>query len=118
MIFFVLNHFNFLELVEEVVSIYGENFDTPESREPYFVKVHRCIIDGVVTSKNCWPAAATQKEIEVVVPDINNKRKFYKYIVYNHTSCECRGGESPKLHKNLSAHEASSKCSQLLANNL
>ena len=36
------------------------------------------------------------EEIEIVVPDLTNKHrdpnngnKFYKYVVYNHTSCQC-----------------------------
>ena len=37
------------------------------------------------------------EKIEIVVPDIANgkdrdssdKKKFYKYVVYNHTSCTC-----------------------------
>ncbi|CAB3988101.1 Hypothetical predicted protein [Paramuricea clavata] len=89
-------------LYEEVVSIYNEDFTTPESREPYFIKVHRCIIP-------CWhssiemPVALTQKEIEIVAADINNQTKFYKYVVYDHISCKChdvtQNIEINKLHK-------------------
>ena len=82
------------------MSIYNENFTTPESREPYFIKVHRCI-------KACWtgrsidmPIALTQTEIEIVVADINNQTKFYKYVVYNHTRCGCHNvTQINKLHK-------------------
>ncbi|CAB3988097.1 Hypothetical predicted protein [Paramuricea clavata] len=87
---------------EEVVSIYNGDFTTPESREPYFIKVHRCI-------KACWhssiemPIALTQKEIEIVAADINNQTKFYKYVVYDHISCKCHNVtqiiEINKLHK-------------------
>ena len=86
-------------MYEEVVSIYNEDFTTPESREPYFIKVHRCI-------KACWnrsidmPVALTQEEIEIVVADINNQTKFYKYVVYDHISCVCRNStQINKLHK-------------------
>ncbi|CAB4010488.1 Hypothetical predicted protein, partial [Paramuricea clavata] len=41
-----------------------------------------------------YPVPKTTEEIEIVVPDITNKdssskKKFYKYVVYNHTSCTC-----------------------------
>ena len=87
------------------MSIYNDNFTTPESREPYFIKVHRCIIP-------CWynstgmPIALIQKEIEIVVADINNQKKFYKYVVYDHISCVCRNvTQINKLHKNLVSNE-------------
>ena len=88
------------------MSIYNDNFTTPESREPYFIKVHRCIIP-------CWynstgmPIALIQKEIEIVVADINNPTKFYKYVVYNHTKCGCdkHNVRKNELHKNLVSNE-------------
>ncbi|CAB4017946.1 Hypothetical predicted protein [Paramuricea clavata] len=92
------------DLYEEVVSIYNEDFTTPESREPYFIKVHRCIKACRSTSIE-MPIAnlTTQNEIEIVAADINNQTKFYKYVVYDHISCVCRNVTQPieinKLHK-------------------
>ncbi|XP_046841143.1 uncharacterized protein LOC124435247 [Xenia sp. Carnegie-2017] len=79
-----------LVLKEEVVSIYNENFtDIPKDREPYYVKVQRCIIDKdkIPNCVFCWPQPNTTIEVEIVVPDLKNYTKFYKYIVYHHTSC-------------------------------
>ena len=84
-----------------MVSIYGENFETPKSRAPYFIKIHRCV-------KHCdskeLPKATLWKEVEIVVPDINNQTKFYKYVVNNHTACGCHHAEQ-KLHKKLASNE-------------
>ncbi|XP_046841523.1 uncharacterized protein LOC124435564 [Xenia sp. Carnegie-2017] len=98
-------------LEQEVVSIYNENFtDIPKDREPYYVKVQRCIMekDKIPTCPLCWPQPMTLTEVEIVVPDLKNYTKFYKYVVYNHTSCYM----STKLtalnfdqHKNLSSNE-------------
>lgn len=91
----------FLGLTKEVVSIYGENFETPESREPYFITIHRCVKQ---CDKAQLPKATSWKEIEIVVPDINNHTKFYKYVVNNHTTCGC-GDTEQKLHKKLVSNE-------------
>ncbi|XP_046841506.1 uncharacterized protein LOC124435556 [Xenia sp. Carnegie-2017] len=98
-------------LKEEVVSIYNENFtDIPKDREPYYVKVQRCVIDkdNVPTCSLCWPQPMTLTEVEIVVPDLKNYTKFYKYIVYNHTSCyleENLTAVNFNLHKNLPSNE-------------
>jgi hypothetical protein len=87
------------------VSIYHENFTTPESREPYFIKVHRCVIACPHSSIE-MSFALTKKEIEIVVADINNQKIFYKYVVYDHISCVCRNvTQINKLHKNLVSNE-------------
>ena len=94
------------------MSIYGDDYKTPHSREPYFIKVHRCLYAetkyGVFN-----PGFPTSKtEVEIVVPDINNRTKFYKYIVYNHTSCAAddlryfKVRANFKLHKNLTSNES------------
>ena len=53
-------------------------------------------------------------EIGIVIPDITNKdrdpsskKKFYKYVVYNHTSCTCGKLEDrwKKLYKTLTNNE-------------
>ena len=98
-----------LDLTEEVVSIYGENFETPESREPYFITTHRCVKQCI----NGWPNATSWKEIEIVVPDINNQTKFYKYVVNDHTSCAC-GDTEQKLHKKLASNEGKHSNEELL----
>ena len=89
------------------MSIYNEYFTTPESREPYFIKVHRCIIPCWYNSSNYMPIALIQKEIEIVVADINNQKTFYKYVVYNHTECGCDKLNVTKneLHKNPVSNE-------------
>ena len=106
--------------MEEVVSIYDSNFGTPDSRMPYFVKTQRCVavekgkpvdVGGLWVS--CWSVPKEYEEMEIVVPDINDPKKFYKYIVYNHTSCECdttRGsGRNVSLHKTLKPNESKFK---------
>ncbi|XP_046841504.1 uncharacterized protein LOC124435555 isoform X2 [Xenia sp. Carnegie-2017] len=98
-------------LKEEVVSIYNENFtDIPKDREPYYVKVQRCVIDkdNVPTCSLCWSQPMTLTEVEIVVPDLKNYTKFYKYIVYNHTSCYLKEkvpAVNFNLHKNLPSNE-------------
>lgn len=92
------------------MSIYGPNFTTPESRAPYYIKIRRCVIDEYVLTgidTSCWsvPKQNSREEIEIVVPDINNNTKFYKYVVYNDTACECERGDSAlrvSQHENLS----------------
>ena len=91
----------------EVISIYNENFTIPESRVPYFIAVYRC----VEADHNCptnrpnktYPVQSNETEIEIVVPDLTNsyrdplKKEFYKYVVYNHTSCKCGNLKERKL---------------------
>ncbi|XP_028418163.1 uncharacterized protein LOC114543333, partial [Dendronephthya gigantea] len=88
------------ELQKEVVSIYNDEFTTPSSRYPYFIEVYRCVETDSILALNynssCYPVQKTMTEIEIVVPDLTNnkrdssrKRKFYKYMVLNHTSCKC-----------------------------
>jgi hypothetical protein len=82
-----------------VVSIYNDDFTTPLSRPQYFIEVYRCVKIGFgecSSSGQYWyPVPKTTAEIEIVVPDITNKdrdpssKKFYKYVVYSHTSCKC-----------------------------
>ena len=94
-----------------MVSIYSANFsDIPPHRDPYYIKVYRCVIDS--HSWQCGegsPKPKFQREIKIVVPDLQNQTKFYKYIVYNHTSCKCQT-QNPTfdfdLHKNMSSHES------------
>ncbi|XP_046841513.1 uncharacterized protein LOC124435558 isoform X2 [Xenia sp. Carnegie-2017] len=98
-------------LKQEVVSIYNENFtDIPKDREPYYVKVQRCIIkkEKNPTCSLCWPQPMTWTEVEIVVPDLKNYTKFYKYVVYNHTSCYMSTNSTAlnfDQHKNLSSNE-------------
>ncbi|XP_046841145.1 uncharacterized protein LOC124435250 [Xenia sp. Carnegie-2017] len=98
-------------LKQEVVSIYNENFtDIPKDREPYYVKVQRCVIekDKFPICSLCWPQPMTLTEVEIVVPDLKNDKKFYKYIVYNHTSCYMSTNLTAlnfDQHKNLSSNE-------------
>jgi hypothetical protein len=84
-----------------VVSIYNDSFATPPSRPQYFIEVYRCVkVDfGECPSSgpSGYPVPKKMEKIEIVVPDITNgtvrnftnKMKFYKYVVYNHTSCKC-----------------------------
>ncbi|XP_046841497.1 uncharacterized protein LOC124435552 isoform X1 [Xenia sp. Carnegie-2017] len=98
-------------LKQEVVSIYNENFtDIPKDREPYYVKVQRCVIkkEKIPACSYCWPQPMTLTEVEIVVPDLKYYTKFYKYIVYNHTSCywnDTLTGLNFNLHKTLSSNE-------------
>ena len=98
----------FLAIKEEVVSIYGPNFDTPSNREPYFIKIYRCVTSDC-NADNCWavPKKNARREITIVVPDINNKAKFYKYIVFNHTACEC--SRSNAYYRTKTQHGSESK---------
>ncbi|CAB4035187.1 Hypothetical predicted protein, partial [Paramuricea clavata] len=101
----------------EVVSIYNDDFVTPPSRPQYFIKVYRCVeVDfGECPSSGryVYPVPNNVGKIEIVVPDItnkdsSNKKKFYKYVVYNHTSCECGKVEDSKrkLYKTENVSEA------------
>ena len=60
---------------------------------PYFIKVHRCVdAKGCAIEQNSYPVPVPEKmkEIVIVVPDSDpNKQKWYKYVVYDHTSCRC-----------------------------
>ena len=82
-----------------MVSIYNDNFTTPDSRVPYFIEVYRCV-DAADCSNSSpkpqYPVPLNMTEIEIVVPgltnnyqDLQTKPKFYKYVVYNHTTCKC-----------------------------
>ena len=108
----LLTDTNFLKIVlepeREVISLYNENFTTPKDRDPYFVEVYRCVkVDIYKDHQACggdkYPVPNTWTEMQVVVPDLANKTRFYKYVIYNHTSCKCEF-EDPtdrKLRKNL-----------------
>lgn len=98
-----------------MVSIYNDNFTTPNSRYPYFIEVYRCVkIDNeeiayISCALDVYPVPITMSKIEVVVPDLTNngrdpsyKKKFYKYIVYNHTSCKCGRLHERKLYNTSS----------------
>ena len=68
---------------------------------PYFIEVHRCVLAGrnddcCIACNETYPVPVSKKPIEIVVPDLTNndrnpakKPKFYRYVVYNHTSCKC-----------------------------
>ena len=43
-----------------------------------------------------YPVQDTWKNITIVVPD-RSEKEFYKYVVYNHTSCKCENPKSRKL---------------------
>ena len=89
----------------EVISIYNEEFTTPKDRDPYFIEVYRCVaVDTLNDQKKCgddkYPVPHTWTSITIVVPDLGQTPKFYKYVIYNHTSCKCDGtGEERKLRK-------------------
>ena len=96
----------------EVISIYNDNFTTPESRVPYFIEVYRCVeTDHNCLSMETYPVPSNKTEIEIVVPDLTNsyrdliKKKFYKYVVYNHTSCKCGKLEERKLYEEIKDNE-------------
>ena len=86
-----------LEPQREVISIYNDDFTTPPSRPQYFIEVYRCVkLDFGECGSSAYPVPKTTNEIEIVVPDITNKdrdssykNKFYKYVVHNHTTCQC-----------------------------
>jgi hypothetical protein len=100
-----------------VVSIYNDNFATPSSRPQYFIDVYRCVKVEVAkcsSDSEGYPVPNKSEEIEIVVPDItnkdrdpNNKKKFYKYVVYNHTSCKCGNltYRNKKLYKTITDNE-------------
>ncbi len=96
-----------------MVSIYDDNFTTPESRIPYFIEVYRCVLAG--PNDNCdnesYPVPVTKIPIEIVVPDLSNtyrdgsKPKFYRYVIYTHISCKCGSFAewelNSKMHKKI-----------------
>jgi hypothetical protein len=100
-----------------VVSIYNDNFTTPPSRPQYFIDVYRCVkVDFGECSNNpgSYPVPKQTEEIEIVVPDVTNKdrdpsdkKKFYKYVVYNHTICTCGflTYRNRKLYKTITNNE-------------
>ena len=99
-----------------MVSIYNDSFATPPSRPQYFIEVYRCVkVDfGDCRGQYGYPVPKTTAEIKIVVPDITNKdrdpsskKKFYKYVVYNHTSCKCGKLEDrkKKLYKKITNNE-------------
>ena len=96
-----------------MISIYNDNFTTPESRVPYFIAVYRCVEadHNCPTNNKTYPVQSNKTEIEIVVPDLTNsyrdplKKKFYKYLVYNHISCKCGKLEERKLYKRIQNNE-------------
>ena len=101
-----------------MVSIYNDDFTTPLSRPQYFIEVYRCVevFFGECSSSGRYgyPVPIKTAEIKIVVPDITNndrdpssEKKFYKYVVYNHTSCECGtfNYRESKLYKTLTNNE-------------
>ena len=95
-----------------MISIYNDNFTTPESRVPYCIEVYRCVEADHCRSKE-YPVPSNKTEIEIVVPDLTNsyrdpmKKNFYKYLVYNHTSCKCGELEERKLYKAIHNNKVS-----------
>ncbi|CAB3980131.1 Hypothetical predicted protein [Paramuricea clavata] len=94
----------------EVVSIYKDDFTTPASRPQYFIQVYRCVkvdVSECRSGPSGYPVPKTTAEIEIVVPDITNSKKFYKHVVYNHTSCKCGKLEerTKKLYKTITNNE-------------
>ena len=100
-----------------MVSIYNDDFTTLPSRPQYFIEVYRCVevfYGECDSGQYGYPVPNIMAEIEIVVPDITNKdrdpsskKKFYKYVVYNHTSCKCGKLEDrkKKLYKNITNNE-------------
>ena len=90
-----------LGLAKEVVSVYNENFTTPPGRFEYFIEVQRCVqaykdnLDKV--DPDCLTIPKHFENITIVVPDVTNETIFYKYVVYNHTSCGCGDSDQWKL---------------------
>ena len=69
--------------------------------------MYRCVAlatidDERVCGYDNYPVPHNWTEIEIVVPDENNEViKFYKYIIYNHTSCKCGGTpEAQRIFRN------------------
>ena len=94
----------FLGPQKEVVSIYNNDFTTPESKVPYFIEVYRCVKADYKcpSDRNGYPVPSKKAEIEIVVPDLSKNYRggsvvFYKYVVNNHTSCKCGTLEERKI---------------------
>ena len=82
----------------EVISIYNEEFTTPKDRDPYFIEVYRCVtVDPFNDRDKCgphdYPVPHNWTNIAIVVPDLGKNSTFYKYVIYNHTSCKCENPE-------------------------
>ena len=87
-----------------MISIYSETFTTPIDRNPYFIEVYRCVtVDTFDDVFKCgddkYPVPHTWTNITIVVPDLGKTPKFYKYVIYNHTSCKCENLTDRKLRK-------------------
>ena len=85
-----------LGLAKEVVSVYNENFTTPPGRFGYFIEVQRCV-KAYEDNPGCLTMPKDFEKITIVVPDVTNETIFYKYVVYNHTSCGCGNLDQWKL---------------------
>ena len=77
-----------------MISIYNDDFTTPKGRDPYFIEVYRCVtVSTPKVISECgddkYPVPHTWTDITIVVPGLGTKPKFYKYVIYNHTSCKC-----------------------------
>ena len=95
-----------------MVSIYNENFSTPENRDPYFIEVYRCVEVKPFKDLSCgtenYPVPDETKNITIVVPNLSrNETKFYKYVIYNHTSCICA---PPTVDRKLREKEEIGEC--------
>ena len=94
-----------------MISIYNDKFTTPGSRVPYFIEVYRCVEADQNCHSNEYPVPSNKTEIEIVVPDLTNtyrdplKKLFYKYVVYNHTTCKCGKLEERKLYEEIKDNE-------------
>ena len=91
----------FTEPKREVISIYNDNFKTPKNRPPYFIEVYRCVaIDNDEDKEACgdknYPIPLNWTNIAIVVKDLGDETKFYKYMIYNHTSCACGDPAKPE----------------------
>ena len=94
-----------------MISTYNDHFTTPESRVPYFIRVYRCVEADDNCGSKKYPVPSNKTEIEIVVPDLTNnyrdliKKKFYKYVVYDHTTCKCGKLEERKLYEEIEDNE-------------
>ena len=86
----------------EVISIYNDNFTTPCNKTPYFIEVYRCVKaeEFECLNRPTYIVQANQTKIKIVVPDTDDKTKFYSYEIYNHTSCKC-GKEHERKERKL-----------------
>jgi hypothetical protein len=98
-----------------VISIYKDDFTTPPSTPQYFIEVYRCVeVQFGECGPSAYPVPKKTDEIEIVVPDItnkerdsSNKKKFYKYVVHNHTTCQCGNLKyrNSRLYKTITNNE-------------